>query len=223
MPLIIGLMLVKNEADILPKTLDAFASWLDGLVVIDNGSKDGSLEILRNHPIVKKLAVDATEFDESYLMPKLIELAKDLNADWYVECDADEVFDPAFRKVLEDAHPDYNTVTAHIRYMTDENHFYRQNSNFCRAYRNKNFDFSSIKKLHRGKIPIPTHKRNRLHSGLYIKHFHIRGYEQGMRKYFNYIALDPDNKYQHTYEDIRRVAEMWERQDFRGLFLKKCN
>lgn len=44
---IYGLMLVKNEADILEYTLRDDAKWCDKVIVIDNGSDDGTWEIVQ--------------------------------------------------------------------------------------------------------------------------------------------------------------------------------
>jgi glycosyltransferase involved in cell wall biosynthesis len=44
---IYSLMLVKNEADIVTSTLSSAADWSDKVIVIDNGSEDGTWEIVR--------------------------------------------------------------------------------------------------------------------------------------------------------------------------------
>lgn len=43
---IFGIMLVKNEADIVRYTLDAARTWADRVFVLDNGSDDGTWEIV---------------------------------------------------------------------------------------------------------------------------------------------------------------------------------
>jgi glycosyltransferase involved in cell wall biosynthesis len=211
-------MVAKNEADILPRTLDSL-TWLDGLVVIDNGSTDGSLGIFRSHPLVSKLEVDPTEFDERYFVPKLVSLASEFNASWFIECDADEVFPAGFRAVIDNAPAEINVITANIRYMIG-NKYYKERWGFGRAYRNSNLDFTSLKPLHWSKIPIPIPLRRNLHSGLFLKHYYIRSYEHAMRKYHNYLHLDPKNK--ARYDHLPYLAEMFRTGDFERLPMKEC-
>lgn len=220
--LCIGLMIVKNEADILLRSLDSYAKWLDGIVALDNGSTDGSLEILGQHPIVKKLAVDAGEFNETRLVPKIIELASDIQADWYVESDADEIFNPDFRNVMQATPSPFNVIGARLLYMLDDTHYYRERPVY-RIFRKAQFSFGHIRKLHHGKIPIAPHLQRKVFCPFHIKHFQIRSYKQGMCKYNNYVQLDPTNKYQRGYEHLRVVAEMWQKKDFSALRAERCN
>lgn len=46
--IIYGTMAVKNEADILADSIESSLRWVDKIFVIDNGSKDSTLEILKN-------------------------------------------------------------------------------------------------------------------------------------------------------------------------------
>lgn len=223
MPRIFGLMLVKDEIDILPKTLAAYEKWIDGLVVLDNGSTDGTFELLKGHQLVKKIGVDTEEFDETRLVPKVVGMAEEFKADWYVESDADEIFDPAFRSVIENAPEGTNVIAGRMLFMTDDKHYFRDKF-WCRMYKNQPpFSYTGIRKLHNGKIPVAHYKRSMLMSYHTIKHFQIRSFEQGMRKYENYKKLDPNNQFQEDYEQIRKIAEMWKTGDFSGLTLKQCN
>lgn len=209
---IIGLMVVKNEADIIQKTLDSASEWLDGVVVIDNGSTDHTYEICRDHPIVKVFASDKHEFDESYFVPKLHELAMHIEgATWYVDLDADEIYDPKIRDIIEKQGYRANTITVTMKYML-KGECYRINEQFTRIYKNdrSQFEYDHIGKLHRGKVPIPIPKRDTLHSWVDVFHYQIRSREQGLRKYERYQQLDPDNIYQKSYEHLKRVAETME-------------
>ena len=44
---IFGLCVTKNEADIIQDSINSFLEWGDIVSVVDNGSTDGSLEILQ--------------------------------------------------------------------------------------------------------------------------------------------------------------------------------
>lgn len=52
---IFGIMLVKNEADVIEHTLEAAKDWADRIFILDNGSDDGTWEIvsrMADHQIV---------------------------------------------------------------------------------------------------------------------------------------------------------------------------
>jgi Glycosyl transferase family 2 len=215
-----GLMLLKDEADILQRTLDGYAKWLDGLVVLDNGSTDGSLEIAKQHPLVLKVEQDLLPFDETRMVPRIISMAQEYKPTWFVESDADEIFDPRYRGVVERAEPRYNMIGGRILVMMGEGYYVRERQ-WCRIFRNEPMDYSTLRKLHNGKAPIPRVWRRRLLSPLLIKHYQVRSYEQGMRKYNNYRKLDPYCQFQSNYEMLREMAEAWRDNDFSKFVLKR--
>ena len=92
-----AMLLVKNEADILQETLSAALEWCDYVYVLDNGSDDGSWEM------VKELAQEHAEivpFKQDCVMFTRALRADIFNAfrsnagheDWWCEMDADEFY-----------------------------------------------------------------------------------------------------------------------------------
>jgi hypothetical protein len=93
-----GLMLVRDEADILPESIPHYLTWLDGLYVMDLGSTDGSWEILtqlasRDSRLV--LHSSRSLIYSEGLRAILFESYRDRFAagDWIVKADADEFYD----------------------------------------------------------------------------------------------------------------------------------
>ena len=93
-----GLMLVRDEADILRESIPHYLSWLDGLYVMDLGSTDGTWELLRAFAAKdSRVVLHATRdlvFHEG-LRAILFDAYRDRFAegDWIVKADADEFYD----------------------------------------------------------------------------------------------------------------------------------
>lgn len=189
---IVGLMIASsNDDDILPEVLSR-ASWMDRVVVID----------------------DEGDFDESRLVPKLIELAKNENADWYIELDADELW-PDMREEIESIQNEFNVATVNIVNILDGRR-QRVFKNWRRIFRNQPFDYSEMKQLHHGKIPIKKSDMKIHNTEKEVLHHSIRNPEQGLRKYENYKKIDRSG-IQSSYEHIRVMAEALRTKDFSGV------
>ena len=213
---IIGLLIVKNEADILNQSLDHMAKWMDGVVAICNGGIE-TADILDSHTIIADWVCMKGCLDESLFVPKLIELAERFNADWYIDNDADEFFDPSLRQALENIEPLYNIATVDIHSELD-GRTYDIKKGWRRCYRNKPnlFDYSVLKKLHGGKTPINKKDARILDTGCRVIHKPIRSYLQGMYKYNNYLKIDSEG-IQKSYEHIKQLAECLKTGDFTGV------
>jgi glycosyltransferase involved in cell wall biosynthesis len=90
-----------NEAEFLPRWLSHIEKIADGVVAIDDGSTDETVEILRGHPSV--LEVTAKPRGDREEVPdrrRLTRMALDHDADWILFLDADEVFDGRIVEVM---------------------------------------------------------------------------------------------------------------------------
>lgn len=89
-------LLVKNEIDIIEKNLIFHKKMgVDGFIVTDNGSSDGTYEVLekyKNQGIIKELILDKEPaYNQNEKVNKMILIARDkYNADWVMNVDADE-------------------------------------------------------------------------------------------------------------------------------------
>ena len=90
-----GMSLVKNEADVIGQSLVAAATWADIIYVYDNGSDDGTWEIVRDlaatHPQIVPYKQEATPFRQS-LRRELFERYRGTPGDWWCILDADEFY-----------------------------------------------------------------------------------------------------------------------------------
>lgn len=225
---IIALMMVKDEADIIEATLDNNEKFCDGAVILDNGSTDGTLDIIKAHPHVLKVVEDKGEFDERRLLKVLLKGAQETGADWYFELDADEQVSPLANGLkFMDLEP-YNCVSFDMHYMLRQHELlpyrcYKIYHRWGRLYRNLGLVLmldgcdKAVAQLHWGKNPIPKDERKYFHSGIAINHFQMRSYQQCMRKYNRYLEIDKNQIQGEGYEHFKQFAEMYRTGDFYGL------
>ena len=126
----VGITMVRNEADIIEGTMRHMADEVDYLLVLDNGSTDGTRDILRGLDLPMTVLDDPDPaYYQSIKMSNLAAEAGRTGADWIVPFDADELwYHPAgrLRDVLA-AYPD--TITScranlynHYRTALDADH-----------------------------------------------------------------------------------------------------
>lgn len=98
---VIGVTMVRNEADIIGASLAHMLGQVDAVVVIDNGSTDGTTDILQN--AMADLGPDRmtilNTFERAYLQSRRMTCAamvahRDHGARWIVPFDADEFWRP---------------------------------------------------------------------------------------------------------------------------------
>jgi len=124
---VLGLCIVRDEADVVGEALSHAAERLDRIFVLDNGSTDGSYEIVRELaellPNVEVVGQSHEPFRDSLrsdLFQRCRHVATD--GDWWCRLDADELYVDEPRAFLAAVPPRYDAVfaTHFIFYFTDK-------------------------------------------------------------------------------------------------------
>ena len=89
---LIAIMRVKDEIGLIRESLARLSQLADEIVILDNGSTDGTQDVYREFP--KVVQVLQTEgFNEGRDKIMLLEAAKARQPDWLIFLDADEIFE----------------------------------------------------------------------------------------------------------------------------------
>ena len=131
---LVGITRIRNEALILPDTLDYLGKRVDAIIAYDDASTDRTLEILGGHPKVAVIVanrsweadIEARRIAEGRHRGLLLQTAREhLRFDWMLCFDPDERITGDLRGYIERMHSsDYDSVRVQLfdAYMTPDDH-----------------------------------------------------------------------------------------------------
>jgi predicted O-methyltransferase YrrM len=113
---VVGVYLVRNEVDVIETNLrHHFANVIDEAIVVDNGSTDGTLELLGDlaEDMPMQVASEVGQIYQGDRVTRMARFATQQGADWVLPIDADEFWvgtDGPFRTVLEETAPEVRAL-----------------------------------------------------------------------------------------------------------------
>lgn len=113
--MVVGISMAKDEADIVEHTVQHMLTQVDYVIVADNGSTDGTYEILEGLD-VELIRDNEVGYHQSRKMSALAALAAKRGAVWVVPFDQDEIWYSPFGRVADvlSEHPGASIATAEL-------------------------------------------------------------------------------------------------------------
>jgi glycosyltransferase involved in cell wall biosynthesis len=203
-------MMVRDEIRFLPGMLRNVAPQVDGIIALDDGSRDGSDRLLAESPLVLELLRNPPGrpgWDQPDNHRRLVEAALRHGADWIIAIDADERLEREFRAraervIARGASIGLTAFGVHFRELWDSPRLFRVDGiwgwktqpRFFRALADHQFDERPI---HGAKAPLQGKVRGSFPiADLIIYHLRmVQRQDREARRRRN-ERLDPQARYQ---------------------------
>jgi glycosyltransferase involved in cell wall biosynthesis len=208
---LVALLQARNEERRLPGWLASITPAVDAIVALDDGSQDGTAELLSAHPKVVRLLRNppGKPWDERSNQVALVKAARE-HGDWALAVDADERIEAGFAAraamiVAEAERDGIDCLCFSLRELWGDRRHYRIDGEWGRKTRYRLFRNDPAQRrfdprpLHRFWMPMEIvlniETRGR-HSGFNLYHLSMIGKVDRMARVQRYETLDPDHRYQ---------------------------
>jgi len=228
---VVAMYRVKNAAAYFEESLNSVAPLVDEIIVLDDGSQDGTYEIARNHSKVVKLEHQKLSLNEARDRDQLLHWAQERNPDWILVIDGDEVLSDGwteknFQRLI---HPINPMIQAYIfRYSTFWNFKdYTRGDNVWKGMQNIRL-FRNLPETHiisdhpvgfhcNSTPPIPPENVFFAPVSMRIKHYGYLDKEDRERKFKWYETVDTQknvraigaNNYKHLVSEAGLHLRRW--------------
>lgn len=242
------MMRVKNEANWLDKSLSLLSTFIDHIVILDDGSTDGTGKICKRYPKVA-YHFQEKELDEVRDKNELLKWTLEFQPDWILCLDGDEILEQtAGERILKEIskidpyNPQYTHFQMHILYFWNDKNKYRSDHGiYSQFWKNRLFttwgqnieELTFFKTTHGGNFhcgSIPSNVNGRCKPiDVKIKHYGYLTHEIRERKLKFYTTHDPEHAkegyYDHLVDEQDMLLSTWSerKMDSYTSFIKPTN
>lgn len=214
-PVVVCLLPVRNAAAGLPAWFDSVARFADAVIALDDGSTDGTGDVLRANPLVDTVLgnlrrEDHTGWDDSLNRNRLLQAAVALHPDWIISIDADELVPredgEALRRFIElQAVPGIAYGFPSFRMIGDLEHHDGRDNRAYRLFAYRPDQVFPSDRLHFMPIPTSIPRDRWLVTNLRIQHLGGLTAEDRQARRQKYREADPDQEWEGDYSYVDRV------------------
>jgi len=207
-----AMLRVKDAIETIRECLDNLSSFVDEIVIVDNGSTDGTLEVYEAYP--KIVDVARTEgFDEGRDKNLVLDMAKRRDPDWIIWIDSDEAFEERMTRELVEQYMNQNKYAAiwfkQYHFWRDRRHYRtddRWKPSYQRAmWQNQPGTFFSQDKIHNSLIQGLTGEA--FGSDIRLKHYGHVTEAATRKKYELYRSIDNPDASNWTGRDYKHMTD----------------
>ena len=199
-----------NAAHHLPGWFESVAVFADAVVALDDGSTDGTGDVLEGHPLVKIVLRNPSRdgyagWNDSINRNLLLEAAGSLRPDWVIGIDADELVPrdegEALRRFIdEEAVAGLAYGFPVYRMIADLEHYDRRdNKGALRLFAYRPGQVFPSRKLHILPAPTSIPPGRRLVTNIRIQHLNGLTAQQRRARRQKYEDADPERQWERDY------------------------
>lgn len=203
-----------NESELLQGFFDNVSQYFDGIIMLDDGSTDGTYQLAKHEKILLKVRKKRTGFDDLVNRNILLNLASFIKSEWYCFMDFDERFDARFMTLGKLNLKGIDVVAFQFIHLWDEPALYNSeiyglpNGIFRRLRMFRNVGRTQIntpkKKLHFTVTPL---RKNILESPILVHHLGLLSKSNRLRKY-NFYQSEDLEKDQQSYMELLKTGKL---------------
>jgi len=226
---LVAMYRIKNCEEFIKRSLIRTSEFADEIVVLDDGSKDNTVNIVKEFPKVAKLESQDLDFNERRDRNKLLEMAKDRHPDWIISIDGDEVLEDKFdydyaHRLIKPVNPEFQCFRLFFYTFWRGEKFYRKDGIFgnmsgFRLFKNlpnQEITLGNDQGLHCGNIPMFPIFNSR-YSGVRVKHYGYSDPKICKDKFDFYSGIDKDKRedligakdYNHLIDESKLQLNEW--------------